>query len=289
MEQHHGTTSGKSRSHWPCTMDQRPIFPWSQDCSQSQNPKSSSKPHWETPADIKKWGCREDQIPLDLLPLQGILLKGWVLHGCLSPSSSSPHLPAWAKCSGEANVAHPHCSGGEAPLHQWLLGKADLIHTCILPSHYLRSPEFILDTTRALARLCPSPMCSPQHLHETITGFTWPVPEKTLPAACEQPVSGGRLSWSQQVLSFGVHGGILCHLLPVPCLFRPGDPNWPNLPIHHSPLPLPPCIPRPTSPGEMLGRRCGPRQGTWITRQKQPTARKSQGKHCVCSDLLLST
>lgn len=87
----------------------------------------------------------------------------------------------------------------------------------------------------------------------------------------------------------GVYGGILCHLLPVPCPFCPGKPNWLVLPIHCSPPALHPCIPCPISPGKMVCRRRGPRQGTWITRQKQPTARKSQGKHCVCSDLLLST
>lgn len=71
----------------------------------------------------------------------------------------------------------------------------------------------------------------PQCPHGTVTGFNWHMPEKTLPAACEQPVSGGRLPWSRQVLSFGGLRGHFVPLPPVPCPF---------LPIHRLPASLHP-------------------------------------------------
>lgn len=112
----HRTAPGRTGScwspSWPCTRDQRPKFPPSEERSQSQNPKSSSKPCWENPAN-SKWGhtcpssAERTRPRLELPPLWSTLPKGRVLRGHLSPSSSSPHPPACAKSSREANVAHP--------------------------------------------------------------------------------------------------------------------------------------------------------------------------------------
>lgn len=111
-----------------------------------------------------------------------------------------------------------------------------------------------------------------------------PQPRENIP--CEQLISGGRLPWSQQVLSIG---GSRCRFVPWPLMPCPSCPGEPKLTFPPHP-PLSHCFPSSPShslSGEVLGRGWG-----WARHegsQTKPGDCKSQWQHCVCSDLQLST
>lgn len=168
-------------------------------------------------------------------------VKGSVLTALLSLSLSLLIL------SPSASTAHPTVLILLGELHYTSSSWVRLI-----PSLLVYPPWLVIQEALGLLWTLWNPVQDlPQCPHGTVTGLNWHVPEKTLPAACEQPVSGGRLPWSQQMLSFGGLGGCFVPLPPVPCPF---------LPIHHLPASL--------HPRRGAGQEAGSGQGTWITRHK---------------------
>lgn len=149
LQDKRGTTPGKRGSlwplSWPCTSDQRPTFPPSQECSQSQNTNPSSKSCWKTPAKQQEAGlcfqptpCREEQIPADV--------------PCRRVSADCPSLSLLILSSS----ASTRCQHGSYPAVLILLGELHYTSSSwvrLLPSAhasslacYPRSPGLALDT-----------------------------------------------------------------------------------------------------------------------------------------------
>lgn len=117
----------------------------------------------------------------------------------------------------------------------------------------------------------PGSASAPQAHPRVLTGLNGHVPEKTLPAACEQPVSGGRFPGSQTRVVLWAFTVPFCATRS-PCLARSaqtGSSSSSTALVSRS-LPAPHAF----SPGETLGRRRGLGQGTWATRQNRPVNAK---------------